>query len=363
MTSCSGGNPAGQGLLGDDLEYIYTGARVPWRNLDGANLFITGGTGFVGCWLLETLVWLIDRLHLNTNVHVLTRDPHAFERKAPHLAAHPALRFHIGDVRSFEFPPGGFSIVIHAAAPSASNLEQTHPELMFDIVVEGTRRTLEFARHCGAHDVLFLSSGAVYGGRLRPREDDFRGNEGPPTGYAQGKLNAEGLCQDYANRYGLAVKVARCFTFIGPYLPLDAHFAIGNFIRDGLAGGPIVVTGDGTPQRSYLYAADLMVWLWTILLAGRSGRAYNVGSERSIAIRDLARLVADSFGTGVEVRRRAEIESKCNDYVPCTERAVTELGLRQRIGLGAAIRKTIEFNRKLPARTETAAQAAAETAG
>jgi nucleoside-diphosphate-sugar epimerase len=321
--------------LAADLEHILEHTRELWEELRGERIFITGGTGFFGCWLLESFAWANDRLNLNASALVVTRNLEAFRKKAPHLAAHPAVHFHVGDVRSFDFPPGNFSHIIHAATESSTKQSTEEPITVFDTIVEGTRHTLEFARQCQAQKFLLTSSGAVYGKQppgMTHIPEEYPGAPDPTdphSAYGEGKRAAETLSALYAEQAGFEAKIARCFAFVGPYLPLEAHFAIGNFIRDGLNGGPIIVKGDGTPRRSYLYAADLAIWLWTILFKGRSLRPYNVGSEESMSIAEVAQSVADQFPGRmmVEVREQTSLLNLIDRYVPDIQRAKNELGL------------------------------------
>jgi nucleoside-diphosphate-sugar epimerase len=337
--------------LAGDLDHVLAHTGGLWEDLRGARVFVTGGTGFFGCWLLETLLWANDRLKLNASVVVLTRDVNAFAVNAPHLARHPSVSVHDGDVRTFAFPRGAFSHVIHAATTSSSVVA---PAAMFETIVDGTRRALDFARQAGATRFLLTSSGAVYGPQppeLTHVPEEYRG--GPDSAdathvYAEGKRAAEMLCAVYADGR-LQPTIARCFAFVGPYLPLDAHFAIGNFIRDALAGRIIRVAGDGTPYRSYLYASDLAVWLWTILLRGQSMRPYNVGSETAVSIADLAELVVRTVspGAAVSVGRERVVGAPANRYVPSVVRADRELALRVTVPLAEAVRRTADWHRTI----------------
>jgi dTDP-glucose 4,6-dehydratase len=338
--------------LARDLDHVLTHTGELWEGLRSARLFLTGGTGFFGCWLLETFLWANDRYQLDASVVVLTRDAKTFGTKAPHLASHPAVTLQEGDVRTFAFTGVSFSHVIHAATDSGKPLADRDGPLIFDTIVDGTRRTLEFARRVGARRFLLTSSGAVYGRQpsdlTHVPEEHIGGPESVNAGhvYGEAKRAAEMLCALYADE-DLQPVIARCFAFVGPYLPLDVHFAVGNFIRDALQGGPIHVAGDGTPYRSYLYAADLAIWLWTILLRGQPLRPYNVGSDAAISIADLARMVARLFTPEptVQIARSAVRGGAGDRYVPSTARARRDLGLATTVDLEEALTRTVEWNR------------------
>lgn len=337
--------------LKDDLDHILKHTAGLWDELRGKRIFITGGTGFFGCWLLESFAWANEKLDLGASALVLTRNVELLHKKAPNLTENPAISFHIGDVRSFDYPSGEFSHIIHAATAASAKLNDEDPLLMLDTIIEGTRRVLDFAVQCGAKKLLLTSSGVVYG--KQPPEmthipEDYMGGPNtmdPQSAYAEGKRVSELLCAIYSKKFGIECKIARGFAFVGPYFPFDIHYAIGNFIRDARNGGPIVIKGDGTPYRSYLYAADLAIWLWTILFRGKSCKPYNVGSEEEVSVAQLAFLVADCFKPHVAINISCTHQANNEPiyYVPSTERTNTELNLNRQFNLKTALNKTISY--------------------
>lgn len=336
-------------ILREDLEHVLQHTRELWETIRGRRIFVTGCTGFFGCWLLETFAFANDQLSLDAHLVGLTRDPEAFRRKAPHLAGHAAIHLWKGDVRDFDFPAGEFSCVIHAGTASSTTVA---PLEMIDTILAGTRRALDFAVVSGAKKFLFASSGAVYGGQPPEMEripETYTGAPDPAdpdSAYGEGKRLAELLCAIYRREHGIETKIARCFAFVGPHLPLNGQFAIGNFIRDALIGGPIRVKGDGTPFRSYLYAADLAIWLWTILFRGEAGCARNVGSGNALTIEELARTVSLCCAPVLKV----SIEKKAPDapaarYVPDVSQAGSALKLFVRVPLKDAIQRTLQWHK------------------
>jgi dTDP-glucose 4,6-dehydratase len=338
--------------LAADLDHILEHTCHLWDELRGQRIFITGGTGFFGCWLLESFIWANRNLNLGARAVVLTRAPDRFHQKAPHLASNSNVQLWPGNVQDFAFPPGPFTYVIHAATESSAQLNDQAPLEMLDTITAGTRRVLDFATQQPVKAFLFTSSGAVYGKQppeLTHIPETYTGAPDPldpQNAYAEGKRYAELLCSIYSRQYHLPVKIARCFAFVGPYLPLDVHFAIGNFIRDALNGGPVVVKGDGTPYRSYLYAADLAIWLWTILFRGADCRPYNVGSQQDLSIAALAELVAALVPqkASIQIARLPVPGLPAQRYVPSTQRAQDELDLREWVELQPAVRRTLEWH-------------------
>jgi dTDP-glucose 4,6-dehydratase len=338
-------NP-GSAISRTDFDHVLNHTSELWQDLRGARLFITGGSGFIGKWLIETLLAADERHRLGLRVTVLTRNGAALRDKLPWVAAAPAVAVLQGDVRSFAFPDGAFSHVIHAAGDLAVNAK---PLYVHDVIVAGTRRVLEFVAGRGVADMMLVSSGAAYGRQpddVDRLDEDFAGAPSlaePRTAYGQGKREAEWLSHAYAAAHGFRLRIVRPFTLVGPYLPLDGDFAVASFVSDLLAGRPIGVTGDGTALRTYLYAADMAIWLWTALLRGPPGLVCNVGGEEVVSMAELATLIAGFARPPLPVRiaHTAPTARAAQRYVPSIGRARQVLGLAPTVLLEEGLRRMI----------------------
>lgn len=334
-----------------DIEEINSLAVGDLIALRGARFFITGGSGYIGRWLLESICHANRFLNLGIKAVVLSRNPAKFAQLYPQLAGNPAISMIMGDVLDFTCEESGFTHVIHAATDV---IKKNSPLHVFDVTVHGTRHVLDFARANGAKEVLLLSSGAVYGsppnnlvsiGETHPCSTEVTETT---AAYGLGKIATEWLGNTYNAEYGLACKSARIFAQIGPYLELNAQFAAGNFIRDVILGNVITIKGDGKSLRSYMYATDLVAWLWAILVRGRVGRSYNVGSDQPVSILELANKIASIEGNrdvSIEVLGQVAPGGAPSLYVPDTQLAQTELGLSISVSLEDALKRTIEWYR------------------
>jgi len=343
----------------NDLREILTGISPSLPFFVGKDIFITGGTGFFGKWLVQTLIRIEPYRSAKNRITILSRNGSAQAAEMPWLR-HPCVDLVDGDIRNFKFPKGRYPIIIHAAVPASAALSANDPGEMLSTNIFGARHALDFARECEAETFLLTSSGAVYGRQpldLRNMGEDYAGAPSPldrNAAYAEGKRCAEMMSVIEAECRGMQAKIARCFGYIAPYLPLTTHFAVGNFIRDSLQKSPIVIKSDGSSFRSYMYGTDLVIWLLRILSHGQSGRAYNVGAEEPISIRELAFLIKKIAAEEIPGYHEADPQvtiaqplspGKIGErYVPSSQRAIDELNLRISVSPAEGIRRTIRWN-------------------
>lgn len=337
-------------LLKDDLAYILKNTKDIWPGLKGKKIFLTGGTGFFGKWLLETFSYIIKEMSLDIHVFVLSRNPEAFIVRHPHLGEKTCFTFLRGEISDFPFPESDIDLIIHAATEASAKLNNEQPLVMIDSIIQGTRSVLEFARLNNVKRMLFISSGAVYGIQpdgLKGFSEDYSGSPNSldsSSAYAEAKRMAELLCACYCKQYQIEIPIARCFAFVGPYLDLDIHFAIGNFIRNGLNNENIIIKGNGKPLRSYMYAADLVIWLLHIFVRGGSNVAYNVGSDDALSIKELAYRIAAFFpGINIEILNQTNPTDRNQNYVPDIQKAQAYFDFNCPIGIDESIRRTINF--------------------
>lgn len=329
-------------IILEDVQFVFNQLKIlaDLSKLDNSNILITGGTGLFGKSILNFLLYA--RKYYNFNITVLTRDKYSFLFNNPQYNTN-FIHFINGDIRNFNCDEE-YDYIIHAATPASSKLEKENPLEMYSIILDGTKNIINIANKMNVNKLLFTSSGAVYGEQyesIKSFKESYYGN--PITYYGKAKKISEELFL----MSNINVSVARCFAFVGPYLNLNIHFAIGNFIRDIIQNKNIIIKGDGRPLRSYLYTADLVIWLFTILLNSENKSIYNVGSSYEISIYDLAKKVSNlaiNYTGNIEILTKPNYNYPTPKYIPDNSKIIEDLNVKENYTLDEAIKRTIEWN-------------------
>jgi dTDP-glucose 4,6-dehydratase/UDP-glucose 4-epimerase len=281
--------------VSEEINLIFSRLSPILNSFNNKRILITGGTGFFGLWLLQILCSLVHERGFNIGIYVISRNPERFLQEHSEILFEPYITFIQGDITNFKLPNIEIDYLIHMATTAAQETFAGEDQLnKLDLLYRGTRNTLENAVAKGVKKVLFTSSGVVYG----PSDGKFLSEEmlqAPMTilessALGEGKRIAEYLVAYYAKKAGYKYSIARCFSFFGPFLPLDIHYAIGNFVRDAIYTNEIIVNGSGKEFRSFLYIADAWIWLLMLLIES-DNEIYNVGSSNAITIEELAKEV------------------------------------------------------------------------
>lgn len=316
---------------------------------------VTGGTGFLGSWIAETVAALNDEYGLGIVLELFARDVRDWPQQRPHLATRLDIRLRSQDVRSpFEFSKNT-TFIIHAAGIPNNRVHASDPLRVFETTVAGIGNTLEAASKLdGLRRVVNVSSSLVAGrpaagGPLRELDAYPTAAAQLHTVYADAKRAAEMLASIYRSQYRLPISTLRPFTFAGPYQELDRPWAINSFFRDVLTKHDIRIHGNGGARRSYLYGSDAAWWTLATLVNGVDGDIYNLGSGSPISHAQLAELICRRFGNGVRYLTNTAPSNSVlqDDLFPDTAHSEKILGVRETCGLEVAISKTYEWFSKL----------------
>jgi len=321
--------------------------------LRGGAILVTGGTGFVGTWLAEMVAFLNDEHGYGIELLLLSTRANSWSAKAPHLALRRDIELIERDVRSVVDIPSRVRWIIHAASSPDFRQHASDPLSTIDVIANGTRAVLNAAsRLPELSKLLNISSGLVYGAQrwdLDAIPESLHGDvdcDALSSAYAEAKRFGETMCAVFRNQHQLNIVNARPFAFIGPYQLLDRPWAINNFVRDALLGGPIRILGSPDTVRSYMYPSDMALWMLRLLVAGKVGASYNVGSPRAVSLGELAAKIAAYFPLPPRITSRESGDTLLHrsKFVPDVSLACQTLGLSCAFDLEESLRRTLSWN-------------------
>ena len=336
-----------------DTAAVLKGRTDLLKPLAGTHLVISGGTGFLGTWLLELIAALNTDYQFNTRVTIYSRSAPDYSRRHKQLGAHKEFRFLEGDIRFLTELPHETDYIIHAAALTDRRLFASNPTAVGEVNSLGTIRLLRAASLLeNLRNMLLVSSGLIYGPQSLSVE---RINENYSSGfpcdranaiYAESKRFSEAFAASFVSETKIPLVIARPFAFVGPYQSLELPWAVTDFIRDSLAGRPIKIMGDGSTVRSLMYASDFAYWTLAALVRGQARHAYNIGSPEPVDLLSLARMITEHFTPPPDIQTKVgQSGHETTRLVPCVEKSRRELGVQLTVPLADAIQKTINWHR------------------
>jgi UDP-glucuronate decarboxylase len=352
-------------VVNKDLAYICHNLADEFSAMSGKNLLITGGAGFLGYYLVQSVLHWNSSVEPKTKIHVTVYDNYV--RGVPgwlmHLQGNEQLTLVRHDViQPLPSDMGDFQFIVHAAGIASPIYYRRYPIETMDANINGLRALLEYARRqkskaCPVEGFLYFSSSEIYGDPSPeniPTPETYRGFvscTGPRACYDESKRYGETLCVNFAQQYDLPVRCARPFNNYGPGLKITDRRVLPDFARDVLSGRDIVLLSDGSPTRTFCYSADAIVGYYKVLVKGRNGEAYNIGAEKpEISMAQLAGKVVDIsrelFGYQGRVLRKASTEKDYltdnpNRRCPMITKARTEVGYDPTILVDEGLRRSL----------------------
>jgi nucleoside-diphosphate-sugar epimerase len=352
-------------VVSADLDYICENLAEEFPQLSGKRLLIIGGGGFLGYYLVQSVLRWNDRNPSSKPIQLTVYDNYI--RGVPSwltgLSDNPNLVLRKHDVvHPMPADEAGFDWIIHAASIASPTFYRKYPIETMDANVNGLRLLLDYclaqkAKGQPVEGMLFYSTSEIYGDPTPeniPTPETYRGNvscTGPRACYDESKRYGETLCVNFAAQHGVPVKMARPFNNYGPGLKITDRRVLPDFARNVFAGEDIVMLSDGSPTRTFCYIADAIVGYYKILVRGRPGEAYNIGVEgpevsMKFVAETVTKLSSELFGyTGKVVTQQSSdkdyLVDNPNRRCPIITKARTELGYNPQITLDEGMKRSM----------------------
>lgn len=293
------------------MQDIKQTAELPQiSKMAGASIVISGGTGMIGSYLVDTLLYANQTMHADTQIYVLGRNEEKAKKRFDKYADQPGFHFIRQDINEpvIQNPelPKKVDYVIHAASNTHPVAYASDPIGTITANVFGTQYLLEYAKQADCKRFVFLSSVEIYGenrGDIDKFPESYLGYIDCNTmraGYPESKRTGEALCQAYRKQKDMDIVIPRLSRVYGPTMLLSDTKALSQFILKSVHAEDIVLKSEGTQEFSYSYVADCVAGILTILVNGQDGEAYNVCSKNSdVQLRDVAGKLAELAGKKV----------------------------------------------------------------
>jgi dTDP-glucose 4,6-dehydratase len=318
------------------------------ENLKNSHILITGGTGFVGTWLTEMLIYLNEDFNFNITIYLLSRNG-TLNKKYSQLKY---LQHIQSDIKNVKELPSTINYVFHAAGTPDSREHVSNSLKTIDTFYKGTQNILDLASRLPyLVKIIHFSSNKIYGNNYSTVPMDETNNTiigyNNQDVYSESKRMSETLCKAYMSELHLPIIIVRPFAFIGPFQSLDKPWAVNNFIRDAILGGPIRILGNELTTKSYMYGSDLANYLLNILAIGKVGEVYNVGSSQPTTLIELATKIKKIINSDIEIKIRSSKDqySKTSFDVPQISKIENELNIKPVFDIEDALRRTILWNK------------------
>ena len=313
-----------QTTLQKDLIDLLNADYIPFRELKNKTFLITGSTGMLGYNIINSLVFLSEKLDLNITIHAIARNPDKVRTLFSKLLQNEKIFFYYDDIFSFKNNSVNYDYILHTASPTSSRYFIEHPVEIIDFAYKTTKHLLELARHKKS-TFIYFSSMEIYGTPTTDKEitEDFI-SSCPQTmnsrsSYSEGKRLCETLVKSYNEEYDVNCNVLRLTQTFGPGVMEDDNRVFAQFARAARKGDNIILLSKGNTKRSYLYTMDLVSGLFTILLKGKPGEAYNIANEETYcSIREMAELALSLSEKKCRLEFKIE-NTKSNMYLPPTK--------------------------------------------